>query len=88
MNFILRTVLIAALALLAGCGNKGPLVLPTPPAPIDPATVPEAPAEPAPAETTPAEPREPSEDSTTTPPTEVPTEVPVETPTTDGDGNG
>ena len=84
-----RLVTIAfALALLAGCGNKGPLVLPTPPAPIDPATVPEAPTEEAVPAETPAEPpaTEPVEDGTDT--TTTPPDVPATTPApTDGDGH-
>ncbi|KQY54909.1 lipoprotein [Lysobacter sp. Root494] len=88
MNQTLRIAFIAAsLALLAGCGNKGPLVLPTPPAPIDPATVPETPAEATPAET-PA--TEPAVEGTETPPAETPAETPAEpaTPPADDDGNG
>ena len=82
MNQTFRLVFIAAaLATLAGCGNKGPLVLPTPPAaPIEPATAPaDAPAE------TPAEApaTEPATDTSTTPPEQTP--VPA---TSDGDGNG
>ncbi|HEY1140903.1 MAG TPA: lipoprotein [Lysobacter sp.] len=85
MNQTLRIALIAtSLALLAGCGNKGPLVLPTPPAPIDPATVPDTPADAAPEET-PA--TEPAVEGTETPPAETPTETPTETPA-DDDGNG
>lgn len=44
MNRLPRLLFIAAmLAALAGCGNKGPLVLPPPPElPIDPASVPES----------------------------------------------
>jgi len=81
MNQTFRLVFIAAaLAMLAGCGNKGPLVLPTPPAaPIEPATVPATPAD-APAET-PA--TEPATDTSTTPPEQTP--VPA---SSDGDGNG
>ena len=76
MNRTFRLVFIAAaLATLTGCGNKGPLVLPTPPAaPIEPATVPATPTE---APTT-----EPATDSTTPP---APTPVPA---TSDGGGNG
>lgn len=41
MNRIYRLVVIAAaLAVLAACGNKGPLVLPTPPAQAEPAAAP------------------------------------------------
>ena len=90
MNATRLFTIAFALAVLAGCGNKGPLVLPTPP--IDPATVPEVPAEAAPEEaapeeTTPAETPavEPAEDGSTPPPAEVPAETPA---TTDGDGNG
>ena len=80
MNRTFRLVVIAAaLATLTGCGNKGPLVLPTPPAaPIEPATVPATPAE-APTE---APTTEPATDSTTPP---APTPVPA---TSDGGGNG
>ena len=87
MNATRLFTIAFALAVLAGCGNKGPLVLPTPPAPIDLATVPEVPAEAAPEETTPAETPavEPAEDGSTPPPAEVPAETPA---TTDGDGNG
>jgi len=84
LNHMLRLVFIAAaLATLAGCGNKGPLVLPTPPAaPIEPATVPATPAE-APAEQpTEAPTTEPATDSTT-PPAQPPAPAP-----NDGDGNG
>lgn len=79
MNRIFRFVFIAAaLATLAGCGNKGPLVLPTPPAaPIEPAAEPATPSEPAEAATD-----EPAADGSTTPPA---TPVPA---TSDGDGNG
>jgi predicted small lipoprotein YifL len=79
MNQTFRLVFIAAaLATLAGCGNKGPLVLPTPPAaPIEPATEPATPATPAEAPTT-----EPAMDSSTPP---APT-TPV--PPSNGDGNG
>ncbi|GAB3346994.1 LPS translocon maturation chaperone LptM [Lysobacter tyrosinilyticus] len=74
MNQTFRLVFIAAaLATLAGCGNKGPLVLPTPPA--EPVVAPEAPAETPPAE--------PATDGTTTPPEQTP--VPA---TSDGGGNG
>lgn len=84
MNQTLRIAFIAAaLATLAGCGNKGPLVLPTDPPPIDPATVPEAPADAAPSETPAAE---PTTDGTP-PPAETPADVPPATPT-DDDGNG
>ena len=88
MNQTLRIALIAStLALLAGCGNKGPLVLPTPPAPIDPATVPETAADAAPEET-PA--TAPAVEGTEVPTTETPAETPVEptTPPADDDGNG
>ena len=92
MNQTLRIALIAStLALLAGCGNKGPLVLPTPPVPIDPATVPETPPDAAPEET-PA--TEPAVEGTEVPATETPAETPVDTPAepttppADDDGNG
>ena len=104
MNATRLFTIAFALALLSGCGNKGPLVLPPRPAPIDPATVPDAPAETAPAETPATEPAvdgttppatEPVQDGTT-PTTEPlengttpPAEVPAVTPpATDGDGNG
>ena len=80
MNATTRIATTAlALALLAGCGNKGPLVLPTEPPPIDPATLPDTQPEPA----TPTDPEaaEPATDSTTPPETPAP-------PATDGDGNG
>ena len=86
MNATRLFTIAFALAVLAGCGNKGPLVLPTPP--IDPATVPEVPAEAAPEEAAPEETTpavEPAEDGSTPPPAEVPAETPA---TTDGDGNG
>lgn len=75
MTRIAMTALL--LATLAGCGNKGPLVLPTEPAPIDPATVPAdgAAAEPAPTTTD----QEGAADEPVTPPVDVPA---------DGDGNG
>ena len=84
LNQMLRLVFIAAaLATLAGCGNKGPLVLPTPPAaPIEPATVPATPAEVPAEQPTEAPTTEPATDGTTPP---VPTPVPA---TSDGDGNG
>jgi predicted small lipoprotein YifL len=88
MNLTLRIALITvALALLGGCGNKGPLVLPTPPAPIDPGTVPETPADAAPEEP-PA--TEPAVEGTEVPTTETPAETPAEptTPPADDDGNG
>jgi len=80
MNHTFRLVFIAAaLATLASCGNKGPLVLPTPPAaPIEPATVPATPAE-VPAE----QPTEAPTTDSTTPPAQPP--VPA---TSDGGGNG
>ena len=50
-NFV-RLALISAIAAAAtGCGNKGPLVLPEKPAPVE--TAPAAPAEPVPPESTP-----------------------------------
>ena len=51
-------VMIAASLLLAGCGNKGPLVLPTPQ--VDPAPQVDA----APAEITPADPAAPAAEAT------------------------
>jgi predicted small lipoprotein YifL len=88
MNLTLRIALITvALALLGGCGNKGPLVLPTPPAPIDPATVPETPAETTPDEVPAESPAtEPAVEGTETPPPETPAEP--TTPPADDDGNG
>ena len=49
---------VAALALLAGCGAKGPLFLPSKEAPIEEPAAPDAPpaAETAPSETAPAAP--------------------------------
>lgn len=57
MKTSLRIVSAAALALLAGCGAKGPLFLPTKDAPVEvPATPAEAPAAgTTPTEATPAE---------------------------------
>ena len=84
MNATTRIATTAlALALLAGCGNKGPLVLPTEPPPIDPATLPDTQPEPVPADATPTDPEaaEPATDSTTPPETPAP-------PASDGDGNG
>jgi predicted small lipoprotein YifL len=77
---------VLALALLAGCGNKGPLVLPEPPPPIDPATVPAT--EPAPAVAAVEDPAfvEPAAAEPTTDDTPPPAETP--TPSSDGDGNG
>jgi diaminopimelate decarboxylase len=76
MNRISRLVVIAAaLAALAACGNKGPLVLPTPPAPAEPVA---APAEAQPAKAQPA--TDPA-----TPPAEEPAPPP---PAADRDGNG
>lgn len=59
MTRTLRIALAAAaLALLAGCGAKGPLFLPTKEAPVEEPATPDAPpaAETAPAETAPAAP--------------------------------
>lgn len=86
MSQIPRLVVIAvALAALAACGNKGPLVLPTPPAeePVitEPATTEPAttePVEPA------VEPADAEASDTATPPTEPPADPPV--PETDGNG--
>ncbi|WP_460729697.1 LPS translocon maturation chaperone LptM [Lysobacter rhizosphaerae] len=88
MNRTLRIVFIAAaLATLAGCGNKGPLVLPSAPPPTEPVTLPEPPAEAAPAE--------PAPDSVQPPPatppapeTPEPPEIPPPPPAPGGDGNG
>ncbi|KAF1700089.1 LPS translocon maturation chaperone LptM [Pseudoxanthomonas suwonensis] len=63
-------LLLAGLPLLASCGNKGPLVMPQKPVPVEsglptpPATAPVEPDEPAPAAVpaTPAEPLPPQED--------------------------
>ena len=77
----------SSLALLAGCGNKGPLVLATPPPSKDPASVPETAPEPVPADAT----QMPTADAT---PADAPaadsTTPPAETPAaeTDGDGHG
>ena len=77
-----RLVFVAALvATLAGCGNKGPLVLPAPS--VEPVTAPEAPAE-APVETPAAE---PATDGTGTPPEPTPEPTPVPA-TSNGGGNG
>ena len=78
MNQTFRLVFIAAaLATLAGCGNKGPLVLPAPSA--EPVEVPaDVPAE------TPA--AEPATDGTT-PPEQTPKPTPVPA-TSNGGGNG
>ena len=46
-RFILCTALLFAGGLLAGCGNKGPLVLPTQPASTSTTAKPAAPALPA-----------------------------------------
>jgi len=81
MNATRLATIAFALALLAGCGNKGPLVLPAPP--IDPATVPEeAPAD--------AEPSEATPDAVPTDESAVPADAtPPEAPLpADGDGNG
>lgn len=90
MNRTLRFACFAlAAALLAACGNKGALVLPTPP-PIDPATAPaDAPVETAPAEAASTEgaPAEaapaPGSNATTPPPAVAPTAA-----RTHGDANG
>lgn len=67
MNTISRSaslLLLAALPLLAACGNKGPLVMPQKPVPVEqdlpapPATAPVQPAEPMPA-AVPVNPAEP-----------------------------
>lgn len=61
-GFVLAAALIAP---LAGCGNKGPLVMPQKPVPVETQPVPEAPAsEPIPTESTPT-------DSTQTEPTQT-----------------
>lgn len=91
MNPTFRYVFIAAaLATLAGCGNKGPLVLPTPPAASEPIIPPEAPVEAAPAEAAPADTpaTEPATDSSTPLPAETPAAATPVPATTDGDGNG
>jgi predicted small lipoprotein YifL len=82
MNRIFRIAFIAAvLATLAGCGNKGPLFLPSQPPPVDPATAPAVPAQDEPVLDTPAAP---------TPATPAPTDEPAPTtvPAPDEDGNG
>ncbi len=84
MNATTRIAITAALlATLAGCGNKGPLVLPPP---IDPATVPDAapaPTDAAPnADEAPVE-QPPADEDAAEPPVTPPAEVPA-----DGDGNG
>ncbi|HJW45401.1 MAG TPA: lipoprotein [Lysobacter sp.] len=83
MNATTRIAITAAvLATLAGCGNKGPLVLATEP-PIDPTTVPEAAA---PTDATPTETpieQPPADEDAADPPVTPPAEVPA-----DGDGNG
>ena len=94
MNSTLRIAFIAVvLASLAGCGNKGPLMLPAKPAPIDPATVPsaDAQAEQAAEDPAPTTGEEPVQ-SQPTPPVEPPPadgtpEIPPETPASD-DGDG
>lgn len=50
-NFVRLALISAVAAAAAGCGNKGPLVLPEKPAPVE--TAPAAPAEPVPSEPTP-----------------------------------
>ena len=86
-----RLVTIAfAASLLAGCGNKGPLVLPTPPGetPVESAPAETPPADAAPPETSQPEtapPAEPANDSQTTSP-EVPANPPVPAGTTGGNG--
>ena len=78
MNATRLVTIALAASLLAGCGNKGPLVLPTPPAESTP--VEGAPAEAPPAEATPPEttpPPQPATDSQATPPPEVPADPPV-----------
>jgi predicted small lipoprotein YifL len=91
MNRTVHLVFIAAaLASLAGCGNKGPLVLPT--APAEPVIAPDAPAETPTTEpaaedgTTP-----PATEDSTTPATDDSTTPPAQPPvpaSSDGDGNG
>ena len=77
MNATRLVTIALAASLLAGCGNKGPLVLPTPPAESTPV---EGPTEAPPAEATPPEttpPAQPASDSQATPPPEVPADPPV-----------
>jgi predicted small lipoprotein YifL len=86
MNATTRILITAAvLATLAGCGNKGPLVLPTEP-PIDPATVPDvAPTDATPTETPVEQPpveQPPTDEDAAEPPVTPPAEVPA-----NGDGN-
>ena len=91
MNPTLRIATLAALlATLAGCGNKGPLVLPARPAPIDPATVPAAqpatdaqPATQDPAPTTGEEPTTVPPPAAEPPPADGTPEIPA---TPDGEG--
>jgi len=95
MNPTLRIALLAAvMATLAGCGNKGPLMMPPKPtAPIDPSTVPssadiqaeQAAEDPAP--TTGEEPAPPPPPPVEPPPADGTPEIPPETPASDG-GNG
>jgi len=88
MNRSLRIAFIAAvLATLAGCGNKGPLMLPQKPVPVDPATVPATPAGEVPAEAVPAE-TAPATDTEEATEAEIETATPVEPPPSDDDGNG
>ncbi|GAB3102846.1 LPS translocon maturation chaperone LptM [Lysobacter terrae] len=75
-----RLVTIAfAMALLSGCGNKGPLVLPTPPAENAVPAPESAPAEATPVEAAPTEPAPPAEPTTDsqTPPAEEPVPPPA-----------
>lgn len=94
MNPTLRIAFIAAvLATLAGCGNKGPLVMPPKPAPIDPASVPatdadaqtgQAAEDPAP---TTGEESAPSPPPVEPPPADGTPEIPPATPADGGNGH-
>jgi predicted small lipoprotein YifL len=82
MNYRLIATMIALSLTLAGCGNKGPLMLPTPPVEIPPPDT-TLPAEAAPE----AEPATDATD-TTAPEAQVPTEeeAPATPPSDDGNG--
>ena len=81
MNYRLIAAMIALSLMLAGCGNKGPLMLPTSPVEVPPPDT-AVPAEAAPA-------AEPAADTTdaTAPEAQVPVEEEPVTPPSD-DGNG
>jgi predicted small lipoprotein YifL len=86
MNARIALLLIALPLALAGCGNKGPLVLPPKPVTVDESTLPPEGAEAPPAEV-PADatkpPAEVDEPTTDKPPTGDPATPP---PVNDGDG--